>query len=128
MITHLTSEEFVDLFFTRLERKMTNCHQAGVGDHIIWSMFQHYKKDVRETLEGSMWNIDQFTGDNAIDLIGHQFHKSFRQTDVIPAQHIDGIVWTCMQDAPIFWKCLKKACDVLTDQKAAEAYRELELE
>ena len=82
------------------------------------------EKDVKETLEGAMWGIEDFQGENAIDLIGYQFHKSFRQVDVIPAKHIDGIVWSCLQDAPVFWKCMEKACKILVSEEAAEIYKD----
>ena len=71
-----------------------------------------------------MWGIEDFQGENAIDLIGYQFHKSFRQVDVIPAKHIDGIVWSCLQDAPVFWKCMEKACKILVSEEAAEIYKD----
>jgi hypothetical protein len=128
MNTYLTSKEFADLFFKTYESRMTANYRAELSDRILWSMFQHYEKQVKETLEGSMWNIDEVTGQDAIDLIGYQFHKSFRQTDVIPDRHIDGIVWLCMQEAPIFWKCLSKACKILTSKDAAEIYAEEEFE
>ena len=124
MKTYLSSKEFADLFFKKYESRMTANYRAELGDRILWSMFQQYEKDVKETLEGSMWNIDEFEGDNAIDLIGYKFHKSFRQVDVIPAKHIDGIVWTCIQDAPVFWKCMEKACKILTSKDAAEIYKD----
>jgi hypothetical protein len=87
-------------------------------------MFQSYETDIKETLEGSMWGIEEFTGEKASELIGYQFHKSFRQTDVIPAKHIDMILWTCIQDAPIFWKCMDRACKVLVSSDAAEIYKD----
>jgi hypothetical protein len=71
-----------------------------------------------------MWGIDEFTGEYAKDLIGHQFHKSFRQTDVIPAKHIDAIVWSCLQDAPVFWQCMEKACKILTSEDAAQIFKD----
>jgi len=126
MKTYLTSEEFVDLFFKTYEQRMTGQYNAELSDKILWSMFQQYEKDVKETLEGSMWNIEEFTGENAIDLIGYQFHKSFRQTDVIPAKHIDGIVWSCIQEAPLFWKCMEKVCKILVSEDADEIYKEYE--
>lgn len=126
MKTYLTSEEFVDLFFKTYKQRLTGQYNAELSDKILWSMFQQYEKDVKETLEGSMWNIEEFTGENAIDLIGYQFHKSFRQTDVIPAKHIDGIVWSCIQEAPLFWKCMEKVCKILVSEDAAEIYKEYE--
>lgn len=124
MKTYLTPEQFVNVFWSLYDRKMSPHHSphAGVSDRIIWSMFQEYEKDVKETLEGSLWGIDEFNGENADELIGYQFHKSFRQTDVIPAKHIDGIVWSCIQDAPVFWKCMERACKILTNEAAAEIY------
>ena len=124
MKTYLTEKEFVKLFWGFYERKMSYSTQAGVSDRIIWSMFQTYEKEVKETLEGSMWDIANFQGENAMELIGYQFHKMFRQIDVIPAKHIDGIVWSCLQDAPIFWKCMEKACKILTSEDAAEIFKD----
>ena len=124
MKTYLTEKEFVDLFFKTYESRMTANYRAELGDRIIWSMFQQYEKDVKETLEGSMWGIDEFTGDNAIDLIGYQFHKSFRQAGVIPEKHIDSIVWASIQEAPVFWKCMEKACKILTSEDAAEIFKD----
>lgn len=124
MKTYLTEKEFVKLFWEFYERRMSYSTQTGVSDRIIWSMFQTYEKEVKETLEGSMWGIDEFKGDNAKDLIGLQFHKSFRQTDVIPAKHIDAIVWSCLQDAPVFWKCMEKACKILTSEDAAQIFKD----
>lgn len=124
MKTYLTSTEFADLFFNFYEQNMDGRFNNEVSDRIVWRMFQEYEKDVKETLEGSMWNIDEYEGENAVDLIGYQFHKSFRQVDVIPAKHIDGIVWACLQEAPMFWKSLKKACRILTSEDAAEIYKD----
>ena len=126
MKTYLTEKEFVKLFWEFYERKMSLSHSphAGISDRIVWSMFQTYEKEVKETLEGSMWQIDIFQGENAKDLIGYEFHKCFRQTDVIPAKHIDCIVWSCLQDAPIFWKCMEKACKILTSEDAAEIFKD----
>ena len=124
MKTYLDSTEFADLFFKFYEQNMDGRFNNEVSDRIVWRMFQEYEKDVKETLEGSMWNIDEYEGENAVDLIGYQFHKSFRQVDVIPAKHIDGIVWACLQEAPMFWKSLKKACRILTSEDAAEIYKD----
>jgi hypothetical protein len=127
MKTYLTSTEFSKLFFEQFKQKMQNYNRAeSTSDRIIWHMFSEYEKEIKETLEGSMWGVDEYTGESAIDVIGHSFHKSFRQTDVIPAKHIDGIVWSCMQDAPIFWKCMEKACKILTSEDAAEIYKDEE--
>ncbi len=125
MKTYLTSEEFADLFFKLHERKMSNYNPAeSTCDRIIYSMFQEYAKDVKETLEGAMWNIDEFEGDNANDLIGYQFHKSFRQVGVINAKHIDSILWSCIQDAPVFWMVMEKTCKILTSEELAGHYKE----
>lgn len=124
MKTYLTSGEFADLFFKLHDRKMQNNYGASVTDRIIYSMFSEYEKDVKETLEGAMWDIDNFEGDDATNLIGYQFHKSFRQTDVINAKHIDGILWSCMQDAPVFWKTIEKACEILTNENLSAHYKE----
>jgi len=69
-------------------------------------------------------NIDDYEGENAVDLIGYQFHKSFRQTDIIPAKHIDGIVWGCIQEAEVFWKTMNRACKILQSEDAAELYKD----
>lgn len=123
MKTYLTPEQFTKLFWhtfdTRMSYRSTGANQC---DRIIHTMFQLYQKEVMETLEGSLWGIEDFTGENANELVGYQFHKSFRQVDVIPAKHIDAIVWSCMQDAPMFWKCMEKACRILTNVDAAELY------
>lgn len=126
MKTYLTETEFVNLFWELYDRKMQPAHSphSGVSDRIIWSMFQQYEKEVKETLEGAMWGIEDFQSENANELIGYQFHKSFRQVDVIPAKHIDGIVWSCLQDAPVFWKCMEKACKILVSEEAAEIYKD----
>ena len=125
MKTYLSSEEFADLFFKLHEGKMSKYNPAASQcDHIIYSMFQTYQKDVKETLEGAMWNIDEFTGDNANELIGYQFHKSFRQAGVIDEKHIDSILWSCMQDAPVFWKCMEKACKILASKDLAEYHKQ----
>ena len=124
MKTYLTDKEFVKLFWEFYERKMSYSTQTEASDRIIWSMFRTYEKEVKETLEGSMWDIANFQGENASELIGYQFHKSFRQTDVIPAKHIDDIVWSCLQDAPIFWKCMEKACKILTSEDAAQIFKD----
>ncbi len=125
MNIYLNSEEFADLFFKLHERKMSNYNPAeSTCDRIIYNMFREYEKDVKETLEGAMWNIDEFDGENANDLIGYQFHKSFRQVGVIDAKHIDIILWSCIQDAPVFWKCMEKACNILTSKDLAEHYKE----
>lgn len=126
MKTYLTTEEFATLFFNKYGRSMQATFNASVADRIIWSMFQEFEKDVKETLEGAMWNIDEFTGDNASELIGYQFHKSFRQTDPIDARYINGILWTCMQDAPIFWKTMDRCCKILVSEEAAEVYKDEE--
>jgi hypothetical protein len=124
MKTYLTSKEFADLFFKLHEEKMSRNYTSSTTDRIIYDMFCQYEKDVKETLEGAMWDIDQYEGEDASHSIGYQFHKSFRQTDVIPAKHIDGILWSCMQDAEVFWKTMEKACKILQSKDAAELYKE----
>jgi hypothetical protein len=109
------------MFVVRME---SYCEKANQCDRIIASMFSEYEKDVKDTLEGSMWGIEDFEGNNANELIGYQFHKSFRQTDVIPAKHIDGILWSCMQDAPLFWYAMERACRILVSEDAAELYKD----
>jgi len=125
MKTYLTDDEFVEVFWKQLERKMTANYGASVGDKIIWSMFQEFESDVKGTLKGAMHGIEDFTGDDATHLIGYQFHKSFRQTDPIDAKYINGILWTCMQEAGIFWKAMDKACKILVSQDLAEHYKEM---
>lgn len=124
MKTYMSSAEFANLFFTIFEQKMSQNHNAEVSDRIIYSMFTEYEKDVKESLEGAMWDIEEFDGEDASHLIGYQFHKSFRQIGVIEAKHIDSILWTCMQDAPIFWKTMEKSCKILTSEDAAEIYKD----
>lgn len=124
MKTYLSNNEFVELFWNLYDRKMTANFSAETGDKIIWAMFQEFEKDVKETLEGSMHGLDEFNGGNANELIGYQFHKAFRQCDPINARYINGIIWTCMQDAPVFWKCMDKACNILTSEELSNHYKE----
>lgn len=127
MKTYLTPEEFVNVFWTLMDDKLSRYNQAATTcDNIIWRLFQEYEKDVKETLEGSMYGIEEYENveNNANHLIGYQFHKSFRQVDVIPAKHIDGIIWSCIQDAPVFWKCMDKACKILVSEDLAENYKD----
>lgn len=123
MKTYLTPEQFTSLFWhlfvERLERYDKSASQC---DMIIANLFREYEKDVKETLEGAMHGIEEFQGENANELIGYQFHKSFRQVDVIPAKHIDSIIWSCMQDAPLFWRVMEKACRILVKEDAQEVY------
>lgn len=125
MKTYLTPKEFADLFWhffvTRLERYDRTASQC---DMILANLFRQYEKDVKETLEGSMYGIEEFEGDNANNLIGYQFHKSFRQVDVIPVKHIDSIIWSCIQDAPVFWRAMERACKILVKENAAELYKD----
>ena len=125
MKTYLTENEFVEVFWHLMDRKMTANYSASTGDKIAWHLFQEFEKDVKETLEGAMYGIEEFESDNAANLIGYQFHKSFRQTDPIDARYINGIVWTCLQDAPTFWKCMDKACKILVNEDLAADYKEL---
>lgn len=125
MKTYLTEDEFVELFWQEMTRKMDANYNAETGDKIAWHLFQEFEKDVKETLAGSMWGIDKFEGDDAKDLIGYQFHKTFRQADPIDARYLNGIVWTCLQDAPVFWKCMDKVCKVLASKELSEDYKEL---
>jgi hypothetical protein len=125
MKTYLTDTEFSKLFWDLLEKRMSKYDpKASQCDRILWNLFQEFEKDIKETLEGSMWNIDEFTGDNAADLIGYQFHKTFRQTDVIDHRYIDAIIWQCLQDAPVFWLVMNRACKILASEDAAELYKE----
>jgi hypothetical protein len=125
MKTYLTEDEFVEIFWQEMNRKMSTDYSAATGDKIAWNLFQEFEKDVKDTLAGSMYGIEDFDGDNASELIGYQFHKSFRQTDPIDARYLNGIVWTCLQDAPVFWKCMDKACKILANKNLAEHYKEL---
>lgn len=124
MKTYLTSEQFVSLFWALMDRKMNSIHTktASQCDRILWSLFEVYEKDVKATLKDAMWGIEDFNSERPSELIGYQFHKSFRQVDVIPTKHIDQIIWMCLQDAPVFWKCMDKACMILANEKAAELY------
>jgi hypothetical protein len=125
MKVYLTPEEFVNLFWELMTRRMSNYNpNASQCDRIAWNLFQEFEEDIKETLEGSMWGIDEFTGDNAADLIGYQFHKTFRQTDVINHRYIDAIIWSCLQDAPVFWRQMDRACKILASEDAAELYKE----
>ena len=126
MKTYLNSEQFVDVFWQMLERRMGRDHTASVCDGIVWYLFQRYESDIKETLEGSMWGIEEYENEDnsASALIGHQFHKSFRQTDVIDDPCIDSVIWSCLQDAPVFWSCLERACKILVSEDAAELYRD----
>lgn len=124
MTTYLTPEEFSRLFFYFYRRKMTGLPKHGVADKILWMLFQAYEKDIRQTLEGALWNIGECPETDAINIVGPQFQKSFRQTDVIEDKHIDGIIWISIGDADIFWLCLNKACKVLTSKDAAEIYKD----
>jgi hypothetical protein len=125
MKTYLTEDEFVEIFWQEMDRKMSAKYAAATGDKIAWNLFQEFEKDIKDTLAGSMYGIEDFDGDNASELIGYQFHKSFRQTDPIDARYLNGIVWTCLQDAPMFWKCMDKACKILVSEDLAEHYKEL---
>jgi hypothetical protein len=125
MKVYLTTEEFANLFWELFERRMSKYNpNASQCDRILWNLFQDYETVIKETLEGAMWNIDEFEGENAADLIGYQFHKTFRQTDVIDDKHIDGVIWSCMQDAPVFWRVMNRACKILASADAAELYKE----
>lgn len=125
MQTYLTPDEFVKLIWDSLDRKMSNYNRsASQCDSILWYLFQKFEKDIKETLEGAMWNIDEYEGKNANELIGYQFHKSFRQTDVIDSPCIDSVIWSCMQDAPVFWQVMERACKILTNKDIAEIYKE----
>jgi hypothetical protein len=44
--------------------------------------------------------------------------------DVIPAKHIDSIIWSCIQDAPVFWRAMERACKILVKEDAAELYKD----
>lgn len=124
MKTYLSADEFAEVVWYLLDRKMRDNYTAGVGDSILWGMFREFEKDVKETLASSTYGIEEFSG-NANEVIGAQFHKSFRQCDPIDARYINGIVWTCLQDAPVFWKCMDKACKILVSEELAAEYKEL---
>jgi hypothetical protein len=123
--TFLKDTEFVDVFWHLMNRKMTDAYTAGAGDKISWYLFQEFEKDVKETLKGAMQGIEDFESDNAAELIGYQFHKAFRQWDPIDARYLNSIVWTCLQDAEVFWECIDKACKILVSSDLAEHYKEL---
>lgn len=123
MKTYLTEDEFVNVFWQMMDRRLSNFNRAASQcDMILWRLFQQYENDVKETLKGAMWNIDEYDGENANDLIGYQFHKSFRQVDVIDDPCIDSVIWSCIQDAPVFWKCMERSCKILVSEEAAELY------
>lgn len=126
MKTYLKPEHFVDLFWNLFERKMESIHTktASQCDKILWSLFKSYEKDIKENLEGAFYGIEDYEGDEASSWIGFQFHKSFRQVDVIQDKHIDVVIWMCLQDAPMFWKCMNKACKILVNENAAELYED----
>lgn len=125
MKTYLTEEQFVERFWQLMEQRLDKYDRAASQcDTILWNLFKRYEKDIKETLEGAMYGIDEFTGDNANDLIGYQFHKSFRQCDIISDPAIDSVIWSCIQDAPVFWKCMEKACKTLTSKDLADDFIE----
>lgn len=125
MKTYLTPEQFSELFYTLFNRKMKYASPPELADTIILDLFNAYEKEVKETLEGSMYGIDDYYEEgNAVDLIGYQFHKSFRQTDIIPVRHIDMIIWTCIREADVFWKVMKRVCKILTSEDGLETYKD----
>ena len=128
MKIYLNDKQFVNLFWELMERKMESSHTthqfASRCDYILWSLFKSYEVVVKDNLESSLYGIDTYDGAEASAWVGYQFHKSFRQIDVIPDKHIDMIIWMCMQDSPVFWKCMNKACKILTDETAAELYND----
>lgn len=126
MKTYLSNEQFVTLFWSLFERRMESIQTktASQCDKILWSLFQRYEKDIKETLEGAMWDIEHYDGNEASAWIGYGFHKSFRQVDVIQDKNIDVVIWMCLQDAPMFWKCMNNACKILANENAAELYND----
>ncbi len=127
MKTYLTPAQFSRLFYKAYEHQMHTANPS-VSDRVIWSMFKEYKNDVKAALECALHGIEDFTGPKPIELIGYQFHKSFRQTDVIDSPHISGIVWICLQDAPIFWECMELACHALVNETGRSVYKEIAFE
>lgn len=125
MKTYLTPAEFAAVFWHRHKIQTHNSPHAGVGDKITWSLFQGYEQEIKETLAGSLYGIDAFEGADPVDLIGHQFHKSFRQTDPIDAPHLNHVIWTCLGDAPLFWRSLEMAGKILISEDLSAHYREL---
>lgn len=125
MKTYLTPDEFAAVFWHWHKIQTHNNPHAGVGDKIAWSLFQDYEKDVKATLAGSLYGIDTFSGSDPTESIGYQFHKTFRQADPIDAPHLNHIIWTCLGDAPLFWKSLEKAGKILISEDLSAHYREL---
>ena len=124
MKTYLTGEEFAQLFLSMFNRAMSIRAPFSASDKIIHSMFSEYPNDIKETLAASLYGIGEYNGDNAGELVGFQFHKAFRQVGVINAKHIDHILWLCMQDAPVFWRTMDRACKTLTSEGARAVYDE----
>jgi hypothetical protein len=122
MKTYLTPTQFVEVFWNRYKAKSDATLWGTVGDKIAWSLFQAYEQEIKETLVGSMHGIEGYSFVNPIDYIGHQFHKSFRQTDPIDAPHLNGIIWVCLGDAPLFWKCLNHAGKILVSEDLANNF------
>lgn len=87
-------------------------------DEILLSIFNRYEKDVIETLAGSLpyEKIDY----SLIDYVGSNFHKSFRQIDVIDAPMLDSIVWKCLSESNLFWNKLKDVCLVFEGKKSVD--------
>ena len=125
MKTYLTNEQFVTLFWELYTRRL-QYNQTGANrcDLILWQLFTEFEKDIKDTLEGSLYGIETYDGEDAGGYIGYQFHKSFRQTDVIEHRYIDSIIWQLLQDAPLFWKCMKNAGNILICVNAEELYND----
>jgi hypothetical protein len=120
MKLYLSEEQFVDLFWKTYERKMSDAYTASVGDAIAWRIFQEFDVDTKDTLAGAMWNLEEFDDPlMAVHIIGAKFHKSFRQVGPIDAPLLNGIVWTALRDAPMFWSSLDKACKALTNEEVS---------
>lgn len=123
MKTYLTDEQFVTLFWELYVKRMEFYHiGASQCDKILWNLFTEFEEDIKDTLLGSLWGIDTYDGEEASAWIGYQFHKTFRQADVIEHRYIDAIIWQLLQDAPKFWESMNKACNILTCVNAQELY------
>lgn len=123
MKTYLTESEFSELFFYKLEKNKVYINSSTPGDKIIWIMFSEFEEEIKKTLECSMYDIDKFEGNCPSELIGCQFHKSFRQIDVIPSRYIDSIIYISMQDSPVFWDTMYDCCKILASESDSKFYK-----
>lgn len=118
MNVYLTVDQFAKLFWKLYSNSTAKSEKLLISDQILKNIFYDYQEDVIEALKLAVDGIEEFSGTAAIDLIGFQFHKSFRQWEPIEVKHISWIAWTCMQEAPVFWKALTSACEIFTNTEA----------